>query len=144
MDELVPQKSWFSRNWPWAVPLGGCLTIILLFIFGVGAAIFGVSKALSGSQPYKDGVHEASHNQHVIEVLGEPIETNGIMNGNISIHNNVGEADISVPLKGPNGTATVYVTGQKVDGKWNYQEMYVIISETEEHIDLLDGISNNF
>jgi hypothetical protein len=144
MDEIVPQKSWFSRNWPWAVPLGGCLTIILLFIFGVGAAIFGVSKALSGSQPYKDGVNEASHNKYVIEALGEPVETNGIMNGNISIHNNVGEADISIPLKGPNGNATVYVTGQKVDGKWNYQEMYVIISETEEHIDLLDGISNDF
>ncbi len=144
MDELVPQKSWFSRNWPWVVPLGGCLTLILLFVFGVGAAIFGVSKMMTGSGPYKDAVHEASNSKYVIEIIGDPIETNGIMSGNISTHNDSGDVDLNIPLKGPNGEAKVYVIGEKVAGKWNYEEMYVIIEDSGEKIDLLDGISNDF
>ena len=42
--EEVKQKSWFGRNWVWVVPLGGCLTIIALFVLGIGALVFGVSK----------------------------------------------------------------------------------------------------
>ena len=144
MNELVPQKSWFSRNWPWVVPLGGCLTLILLFVFGIGAAIFGISKAFTASGPYMDAVHEASHNQYVIEILGEPIETDGIMNGEISTHNDSGDVDLNIPLKGPNGKAKVYVIGEKIAGEGSYQEMYVIIKESGEKIDLLDGISNDF
>ncbi|UOB16219.1 cytochrome c oxidase assembly factor Coa1 family protein [Abyssalbus ytuae] len=137
MDDYNQRKSWFGRNWPWAVPLGGCLTLILLFIFGLGAAVFGVSKALTGSKPYEDAVYEASHSKSVIELLGEPIETDGIMNGNISFHNNTGKADISVPLKGPHGKARVYVVGEKQDKKWTYSEMYIIIEGTEAKINLL-------
>ena len=95
------QKSWFGRNWLWFVPVGGCLTIILLFIFGIGALFFGVSEVLSNSTPYEYAVEQASNDSRVIEYLGKPIETAGIMRGNISIKNGSGEVDISIPLKGP-------------------------------------------
>ena len=44
------QKSWIARNWPWALPVGccsGCLVLVLLFVFGVGATIFWSCKQLS-------------------------------------------------------------------------------------------------
>ncbi len=41
--ENAQQKSWFGRNWRWVLPVGGCLTVILLFVFGIGALFFGVS-----------------------------------------------------------------------------------------------------
>lgn len=144
MNELVPQKSWFSRNWPWAVPLGGCLTLILLFVFGIGAAVIGISSAITGSTPYENAVYEASHNENVIGILGNPIETNGIMQGNISTTNDSGDVDLRIPLKGPNGNATVHVIGEKENDEWTYEEMYVTIDESGEKIDLLDGISNDF
>ncbi len=131
------KKSWFGRNWVWALPLGGCLTIILLFVFGVGALIFGVSEALTGSEPYELALEEATKNELVIDTLGEPIETDGIMNGSLNFSNGVGKADFYIPIKGPNGEGKVYVQGTKRDEKWAYEKMYVIAGDEEEHIDLL-------
>ena len=46
--EEIKQKSWFSQNWIWVVPVGGCLTLIVLAVFGLGAA-FGVGMLNSGT-----------------------------------------------------------------------------------------------
>lgn len=140
MNEHAQQKNWFVRNWLWVVPVGGCLTIILLFVLGVGAIFFGVTNVLKNSTPYEHAVELASNNIKVIEFLGEPIETTGIMSGNISIHNDSGEVDINIPIKGPNGEASVIVIGKKIDGEWVYEELYVLIKETSERINLLEKI----
>ena len=105
--ETLHKKSWFGRNWPWVLPVGGCLTIILLFIFGVGAAIFGVSEALKGSEPYEFAVEESINRPELIEILGEPIKTDGFMEGSVNFENKSGSVDIKIPLRGPNGAATV-------------------------------------
>lgn len=131
------QKGWFGRNWLWVVPVGGCLTVILLLIFGIGAAIFGVSRALTGSAPYEYAVEQATINLQLIEYIGEPIETAGIMSGNFSLSNNSGEVDFMIPLKGPNGRASVTIKGQKIDGEWIYEELFITIDETDEKINLL-------
>ena len=138
MSEHIQQKSWFGRNWIWAVPLGGCLTIILLLIFGIGATIFGVSKLFSGSEPYKYAVEQASSNPRVIELLGASIETAGIMQGEISTSNDSGEVNITIPLKGPKGKGSVTIKGIKTNDVWVYDELYVLIKETQEKINLLD------
>ena len=138
MSEHIPQKSWFGRNWIWAVPLGGCLTLIVLFIFGIGATIFGVSKLLTNSNPYKYAIEQAATDARVIEILGEPVETTGLMQGNISTTNNSGKANFTIPLKGPNGKGSVTTKGTKEDGIWTYEELYVLIKETNEKINLLD------
>ena len=28
--EEQKQKSWLGKNWPWVVPVGGCLTLIIV------------------------------------------------------------------------------------------------------------------
>ncbi len=138
MNEHVQQKSWFNRNWMWVVPTGGCLLIILLFVFGIGAAIFGVSKIFTGSAPYEYAVEQASKDSRVIELLGNPVETAGIMQGNISLKNDSGEVDIKIPLKGPKGKGSVTIKGNKIEGEWVYEELYVLIKESSEKINLLD------
>lgn len=143
MEEHIKQKSWFSRNWPWVVPVGGCLTMIVLFFVFLGSVIFGVSKAISGSAPYQDALSKAQEDEYIIQLLGEPIETDGIMQGEISFKNNTGIADISIPIKGPKGTATVYVIGTKENDQWTYSELYVIPDETNEQVDLLWGDNQN-
>lgn len=132
------QKSWFARNWPWVIPVGGCLAVILLFVFGVGAAIFGVTKVLKGSEPYEYAVKEASSNEDLIAIIGEPVETDGIMQGSINYNNGVSSADIRVPLKGPKGKASVSIKGEKRDEVWIYEAFYITIKETQEQINLLD------
>ncbi len=143
MNDHIEQKSWFSRNWGWVVPLGGCLTIILVFIIFLGSVIFGVTELISESTPYKDAMAKVNQDEYVLNLLGEPIETNGIMNGNISFQNDEGSVDISIPIKGPKGEARLYVEGDKRNDTWTYNELYVIISETEEQIDLLGYEQND-
>ncbi len=137
MENNEKKKSWFSKNWPWVVPVGGCLTLLVIFAFFIGATIFGVSKVLTNSSPYQEGLAKAQEDEYIIQVLGEPIETNGIMNGSLTYENGVGNADISIPIIGPNGTASIYVIGTKQNEEWIYSKMYVIISETNEQVDLL-------
>jgi hypothetical protein len=144
MEEHIQQKSWFSRNWGWAVPLGGCLTIIILFFVFLGSLIFGVSELITESVPYQDALVKVNEDEYVVNILGEPIETNGIMNGSISYKNNTGSADISIPIKGSKGEAQLYVIGTKQNDQWTYKEMYVIIDETDEQIDLLGYEKNEY
>lgn len=137
-NELIEQPSWWKRNWKWVVPVGGCLTIVILFIALVGVGIFGVSKMFSGSEPYTYALEQVQSNEQVIELLGEPIETNGIMQGSINFSNGDGSANISIPIKGPNGEGKIYVVGEKRNDTWTYSELEVRIEENGEVINLLD------
>ncbi|MCK5400630.1 MAG: hypothetical protein KAJ28_03265 [Flavobacteriaceae bacterium] len=140
MNEYEQQKSWFGRNWLWVVPVGGCLTIILLLVFGAGAIFFGVTSVLKNSTPYEYAIEQASTNIIVIEFLGEPIETYGIMQGKISLNDDSGKVDIKIPIKGPKGEGSVTVKGEKIENEWIYEELYVLIKETNERINLLDKV----
>jgi len=137
MEEEIRQ-SWWKRNWKWVVPTGGCLTIIILFIILAGAAVFGITKAFSGTEPYQESIAKTQNNEQVIELLGEPIETDGIMQGSINFSNNDGSANIRIPIKGPKGEGTIYVVGEKLDGIWNYSELEVRIDQNNETINLLN------
>lgn len=136
--ENTNQKSWFGRNWLWVLPVGGCLTVILLFVFGIGAAIFGATKMMKSNEAYEYAVEQARHNEELIAVIGEPIETDGIMQGAINYNNGVSSADLMIPLKGPNGEASVSVKGEKRDSIWVYEKLYILIKDTQEEINLLD------
>ncbi|MEM9679151.1 MAG: cytochrome c oxidase assembly factor Coa1 family protein [Bacteroidota bacterium] len=134
------QRSWWSRNWPWVVPVGGCLILIILGILGIGGLIFGVTSMIKNSAPYEYALEQAKQNEDVIYALGEPIETNGIMQGNLSFENDNGEVDIRIPIKGPMGEADIIVVGEKYDGEWSYEKLYVLIKETQEEINLLEKV----
>ncbi len=138
MNEHVHQKSWFRRNWIWIVPVGGCLTVILIFILGVGGAVFGLSKVFKESAPYEYALEKASKNPTVIEFLGNDIESDGIMQGNISLKNNTGSANITIPIKGSKGKGSVTINGTRIGDEWTYEELFVTIKETNEQINLLD------
>lgn len=137
-NELIEQKSWWKRNWKWVVPTGGCLTLIILFIAFIATVIFGATKMMSGSEPYQDSVAKAQKNKQVIELLGEPIETVGIMQGSINFSNSDGDANIRIPIKGPNGEGTIYVVAEKRNDVWTYSEQEVRIDQNNEVIDLLN------
>ncbi|WP_420570792.1 cytochrome c oxidase assembly factor Coa1 family protein [Kordia sp.] len=131
-----PRKNWWQRNWKWFVPTG-CLSIIALFVIFIIAIFFTVTSFIKKSTPYKDAFDSATTNEYVIEILGKPIEQEGMLQGNISIQNNTGEANISFPVEGPNGSGTVYVVGQKYNGTWTYDKMTIYIDSSNETIDLL-------
>lgn len=142
--EVIQEKNWFQRNWMWAVPVGGCgcgcIAIILFFVFGIGAAFFGVSKLFDEATPIQYAKEQAFNNPEVIFKLGNDLKSTGIPSGNISIQNNDGEVDMSFAIEGSKGVATVVVKGIKTNGVWMYEDLYVLIKETQEQINLLPKV----
>lgn len=134
------QKSWFGRNWLWFIPLTGCLGFILLIILGLGAAFFGVSNMINNATPVEYAIELATKNELVIKNLGEPIEKYGIPSGNISLTNDDGDVDFSIPIRGNIGEGTLVVRGIKIDGEWVYEDLYVRIRDTQEEINLLEKV----
>lgn len=146
--EVIQDKNWFQRNWLWAVPVGGCgcgcLGLILVFVFGIGAAFFGIdsiidkaSDVFDNSEPVYYAKEKAFQHPEVIKNLGEDLESYGFPSGEISLNNNDGNVDFSIPIKGTLGTATIVVRGIKTDGVWAYEDLYVTIKDTQEKINLL-------
>lgn len=136
--EQKEQKSWFGRNWMWVIPVGGCLTLIIVAILGAGTLFFGVTKMFSSSEPYEYALAKARSNEQVIAALGPPIEADGIINGNITYKNDSGEADFRIPIAGPKGQARIVVVATKNKDEWSYTVLSVQLEQPEEEINLLD------
>ena len=134
-NELVQSKSWLNRNCKWLIP-SGCLTLILLVALFIGGIFYEVTSVLKDSEEYRESMTALQNNKLVVEKLGSPIETDGIVSGSVTSTNSVKTCDVQVPIKGPKGKGTLFVVGEK-RGKWKYSEMSVYIENTQEKIDLL-------
>ncbi|KAF2335075.1 cytochrome c oxidase assembly factor Coa1 family protein [Flavobacterium daemonense] len=135
-NELIQDKrSWWNRNWKWFVPTG-CVSLIVLFALFIFGVFFEVTSIIKDSDAYIESMELVQHNKILVEKLGSPIETDGMVSGTVSTTNDVRKCDVQVPLKGPKGKATLFVVGEK-RGKWKYSEMSVYIKKTDEKIDLL-------
>ncbi|KAF2338048.1 cytochrome c oxidase assembly factor Coa1 family protein [Flavobacterium ginsenosidimutans] len=134
-NELIQRKSWWNRNWKWFVPTG-CLSLLVLFALFIAGIFFEVTSIIKDSDAYKESITAVQNNKIVVEKLGSPIETDGMVSGNITSTNDVRTCDVQIPIKGPKGKGTLFVVGEK-RGKWKYSEMSVYIEKTNEKIDLL-------
>lgn len=131
------QKGWFARNWLWFVPVSGCLIVIVGILVVAGGLVWGVSNMVSDSDAYQVAMEQAQNNQMVVDLLGEPIEKNGMTSANIQWNNGTKTSELGIPIKGPEGEAIIYVEGIAKGEKWEYQVMEVYVADTDTTIDLL-------
>jgi len=130
------KRSWWGRHWKWAVPVG-CLTPILIcggFFTLIFSLVFGLMKS---SHPYEDSLATLQADQRVISALGSPIDANFLVMGEINLHNQSGNADITYSVTGPQDSAGVHVVASKAAGQWTYQTFTVIPESTSQPIDML-------
>jgi hypothetical protein len=85
---------------------------------------------------YKTAVARAQTNPAVIEAIGSPISQIGIVSGNSNVNGATGEANLSIPMRGPKGKATLYVEARKSADIWYFQTMQLKVQKTGERIDL--------
>ncbi|WP_350286476.1 cytochrome c oxidase assembly factor Coa1 family protein [uncultured Croceitalea sp.] len=135
-NELVPQPSWWKRNWKWVVPLGGCLTVIVFAIVLFTSIYFGVTKIMEDSKPYVHAFELINNDEQLIELLGSPIAKDGAVQGNIDWINGNKSAQMSIPISGPKGSGTLFINATGKGETWNYHEIRVEINEQE--INLLE------
>lgn len=132
----VPQKR--SCAWGWlAVPVGCVVALICFVAFPLLIVTF-VFSLMKSSDAYKEAVEMASANTAVIEALGTPIKEGFFVTGNIHTGNKNGNADLSIPISGPQGKARINLVATKAGGEWTYSVLTVTIKSTGAVIDLLD------
>lgn len=111
----------------------------LLFLAFVGSILVIVFSAMKSTDVYTNALARARANPAVIEALGSPIKDGFLMSGNTNVNRASGESNLSIPISGPKGKGTIYVSAQKSLGEWNYSGLVVEIRQTHQRIDLLQG-----
>lgn len=130
------RPNWWTRNWKWFVPFG-CLSVALLFLIFVGSILVIVFSAMKSTDVYKEALNRAKADPTVIKALGSPIEDGFLMSGNTNVNGAAGEANLAIPISGPKGRGTIYVSATKSLGQWNYSGLVVEVGQTHERINLL-------
>jgi hypothetical protein len=130
------KPNWLERNWKWFVPLG-CFSVALLFLLFVGSILVIVFSAMKSTDVYREALARAKSEPAVIEALGSPIKDGFLLSGNTNVNGATGESNLAIPIVGPKGKGTVYVSANKLLGRWNYSGLVVEIGQTHQRIDLL-------
>lgn len=136
-NELIKQESWWKRNWKWFVPVSGCLAFLILLIVFVGGIIFSVTTAFKESEPYQYALEKANKDEYIVEVMGSPIEQEGMVSGNYKWNDGEKSADFRIPIEGPKGAGTLVINATGDEDSWTYHKIMVILDKTQEQVDLL-------
>jgi len=131
-----PQQGWFGRNWKWFVP-AGCLTLLIMCGAFVAGILGIVEASLKSSDAYRLALAKAQSDPRVAAKLGQPVQPGWFMSGNIGVSGGSGDADISIPISGPNGKGTIYVVAKKIAGEWQFETLQVGVENQPGRIDLL-------
>lgn len=132
------EQNWWGRNWKWFVPVG-CLGLIVISIGFVTIIFFLVFSLIKSSDVYKEAIAIAEAHPLVQEAIGTPIEAGTFVSGNINTSGPSGEADLAIPISGPNGKGTIYAVAVKSAGQWDFSTLVVEIKETGERLELLNS-----
>lgn len=130
-NELVPQPSWWKRNWKWVVPVGGCFTLIIVAVIAIASIFYGVTNAIEDSQPYEFALEKINSDEDLVNALGTPIEKDGMVSGNWNYVNGKKSAKMTIPISGPKGSGMLFVEATGEDEDWTYHVIRVEIEDSE-------------
>ena len=108
--------------------IGGLLMLVLSLTVGL----------MRSSGAYQQAVAAARADETVTETLGTPIEEGFFVAGEIQLTNDSGFANLSIPISGPDGEATIYVEAEKSAGDWSFRALEVVVHDTGQWIHLAD------
>lgn len=136
MNDTAP-AGWWQRNWKWGAPVG-CLTVVALVVAAVLGLLFFIFSMIKSTDVYEEALSRTQTHPVVQRELGQPIEADWLVMGSISTSGSSGEADIVIPITGPNGQARIYAVASKSAGRWTYQVLEVEVGDSGQRINLLE------
>lgn len=136
LGQSAPSSTWFARNWKWLLPVGILLSLLLFASF-VGGILLVVESSFQHSDSYVQALARARADPQVVEKIGQPIEPGWMASGSIDVSGSSGDADISIPIRGPKGKGTLYVVAKKRAGRWEFETLQVEVTGHAGRIDLL-------
>ncbi|MEP0263124.1 cytochrome c oxidase assembly factor Coa1 family protein [Dokdonia sp.] len=135
------QQSWWKRNWKWALPTGGCLTILIVVFSIIGFGAYKVFNELSNDTSalaFVKVVMEVQKNKEVANALGKPID---IRDGDFDPEM-ADLLDLEMQLEGKKSDGILTVKAVRIDDTWVYSVFTVTVEDTGEVIDLIRTVNN--
>ena len=126
------QKNWLERNWKWVIAL-----VLAAIVVAACAFVIGIFALLGRSEAAAMAVAEARKNPVLLEKIGQPIEQGFLVTGQINVYNSGGHAELSIPIFGPKGKASLEVEAQKKSGSWTLTTLSAQVAGSSEEINLL-------
>ncbi|WP_161555242.1 cytochrome c oxidase assembly factor Coa1 family protein [Dokdonia sinensis] len=140
MDNTIEKRSWWQRNWKWALPTGGCLTIIIIAVSFIGYGVYKVADKLGDETSvfaFINVITKVQKNPEVIAALGRPIN---IEDNDYDPEMNTNQMNLEMDLRGKKANGVLRVNALKVNDEWDYKVFTVTVEDSGEVIDLLDDI----
>jgi Cytochrome oxidase complex assembly protein 1 len=69
---------------------------------------------MKSADVYKEALARATTDPAVIEPLGSPIKDGFLLSGNTNVNGASGELNLAIPISGPKGQGTIYVSANKI------------------------------
>lgn len=93
---------------------------------------------LESNLAYQHALQRAQKDARVLELIGAPVSGGGPAPGTVSMGGGPeGEADISIVISGPKGSATLHLVGKVHAGVWSYKTLRVHQQWWKPSLDLL-------
>jgi len=122
----------FVKHWKWLLP-----TVVAAWtVFGILFAL-SVLHSMRSSPVSQKGLDLVRSNQTVITALGEPIEPGFLVSGRIREDLHEGQANLHIPVSGPNGSGYMHAQGEKKMGRWKLTGLYVQITGSDDLIPVI-------
>lgn len=143
-NEIIEQPSWWKRNWKWALPTGGCLTLMIVFFIFIGFVAYKVNDVFSEGTSifaFAKVVKTVQEDPVLTEILGKPIE---LKTESYDPMSHSGIMDFEMVLDGYKSDGVLKVNAKEIDGEWVFDVFTVTLDDTQEVLDLRDQITDKF
>ncbi len=134
------KQNWWKRNWKWALPTGGCLTIIIVVFSFIGFGAYKAFDAFSNDTSalaFVKVVLEVQKSKEVAQALGKPID---IKDGDFDPEA-ADILDLEMHLDGKRADGILTVKADRINDKWVYSVFTVTVDDTGEVIDLIETVT---
>jgi len=109
----------------------------MLIVLFIGVIVLVVCGTGGSREPYRHAVRVASYDSRAHSTLGGPVKPGWLLIGNISVQNDSGQADLSIPVQGLAHKGTIHVVAKKSEGEWTYDKLMLEVDDSPERVDLL-------
>ena len=124
------------------VDMDSITIIVSVFMLGIGfvaSLFFVVMLFMRGADASVESLKRAQNSPQVKAALGEPIAMDWWVMGSFSSTAEEGQANLTIPVSGPRGSASIQTEATKQQGTWRYTRMSADLPSGET-IDLLQPL----
>jgi len=129
--------NWLKQNWKWLLPMAVISAFFPITIFALTSVLLTCLFCVKSSKIYRKTIITVQKNDRVLKLIGSPVKAGLLVMGNISRRTTETMVNMSIPLSGPDGQATVFAVAKRQKKEWCFTTLQVQCRKSGTHIDLL-------